>query len=124
MDKKNLDLPKLVIYYAFPVLNPYNKTVTVLKAPKTEATERFSKAQQSFDWKTWPFENDAGGWAEPNMVIRYSKTYNKNQVDIVEQMEEGYLKTGYTKPSPDTEKLLRIIQDNPELVIKLLASVK
>lgn len=58
------------------------------------------------------------------MVIRYSKTYNKNQVDIVEQMEEGYLKTGYTKPSPDTEKLLRIIQDNPELVIKLLASVK
>lgn len=43
VQKKNLDLPKLKIYYTFPILNPYNKTVTVLKAPKTEATERFGK---------------------------------------------------------------------------------
>lgn len=43
VDKKNLDLPKLVIYYTFSVLNPYNKTLTVLKAPKTEATERLGK---------------------------------------------------------------------------------
>ena len=43
VSKKNLNLPKLKVYYTFPVLNPYNKTVTVLKAPKTEATERFGK---------------------------------------------------------------------------------
>ena len=43
VDKDNLDLPKLKIYYTFPVLNPYNKTLVVLKSPKTEATERFSK---------------------------------------------------------------------------------
>ena len=41
--KKNLNLPKLIIYYTFPIMNAYNKTVVVLKAPKTEATERFSK---------------------------------------------------------------------------------
>lgn len=209
MDKKNLNLPKLIIYYTFPLLNPYNKTMVVLKAPKTEATERFSKLNNlligkldhlksmqeelSFDdayqdnqlivcqsngralmpeqlnrkfkaiiaemrmrgykfmsvpenlldkvvfhsicaasaTKKMQVSNGnikavmrAGSWAEPDMVIRYSKAYDEDQVDIVEQMEEGYLKTGYTKPSPDMERLLRIIQNNPELVIKLLASVK
>lgn len=43
VDKKNLNLRKLKIYYTFSVLNPYNKTMVVLKAPKTEATERFGK---------------------------------------------------------------------------------
>lgn len=209
VDKKNLNLPKLIIYYTFPILNPYNKTVVVLKAPKTEATERFGKINNlligkldhlksmqeelSFDdtyqdnqlivcksngralmpeqlnrkfkaiiaemrmrgykftsvpenlldkvvfhsiraasaTKKMQVSNGnikavmrAGGWAEPDMVIRYSKAYDEDQVDIVEQMEEDYLKTGYTKPSPDTERLLRIIQDKPELVIKLLAFVK
>lgn len=209
VDKKNLNLPKLIIYYTFPILNPYNKTVVVLKAPKTETTERFGKINNflirkldrlklmqeelSFDdiyqdnqlivcqsnggalmpeqlnikfkaiiaemrmrgyeftsvpeslldkvvfhsiraasaTKKMQVSNGnikavmrAGGWAEPDMVIRYSKTYDEDQVDIVEQMEDGYLKAGNTKPSPDTERLLRIIQDNPELVIKLLASVK
>lgn len=66
----------------------------------------------------------AGGWAEPDMVIRYSKTYDKDQVDIVERMEDDYLKTEYAKPSLDTERLLRIFRENPELVAKLLATVE
>lgn len=210
VDKKNLNLPKLIIYYMFPLLNPYNKTMVVLKAPKTEATERFSKLnnlligkldrlktmqdelfllddtyqdnqlivcqsngralmpeQLNRKFKTiiaemrmrgYKFtsvpENllnkvvfhsiraasatkkmkvsngnikavmRAGGWAEPDMVIRYSKTYDKDQVDIVERMEDDYLKTEYAKPSLDTERLLRIFRENPELVAKLLATVE
>lgn len=212
MDKKNLNLPKLKIYYTFPVLNPYNKTVTVLKAPKTEATERFSKLnnlmiekldrlkamqeelvetifgdayqdnqliicqpngrpimpeqlnrkfkdiilemrENGFEFTSVPehlldevvFHSvraasatkkmkvsngnikavmRAGGWAEPDMVIRYSKAYDGDQVDIVNQMEDDYRKAGDAGTSQDTEALLRIIQDNPELVAKLLAAIK
>lgn len=212
VDKKNLNLPKLKIYYTFPVLNPYNKTVTVLKSPKTEATERFGRLNKlmiekldrlktmqrdlvetifgeayqdnqliicqpngrpimpeqlnrkfkaiivemrdnGYEFSSVP-ENlledvvfhsvraasatkkmqvsngnikavmRAGGWAEPDMVIRYSKAYDEDQVDIVNQMEDDYLKTGDEKPSQDMEALLRIIQDNPDLLTKLLASVK
>lgn len=212
VDKKNLNLPKLIIYYTFPVLNPYNKTVTVLKAPKTEATERFGKLNNlmiekldrlkamqeelvetifgdsyqdnqliicqpngrpimpeqlnrkfkdivlemranGFEFTSVPehlldevvFHSvraasatkkmkvsggnvkavmRAGGWAEPDMVIHYSKAYDEDQVDIVNQMEDDYRKAGDTGASQDTEALLRIIQDNPELVAKLLSTIK
>lgn len=212
VNKRNLDLPKLIIYYTFPVLNPYNKTLTVLKAPKTEATERFGKLNNlmlekldrlkamqeelvetifgdayqdnqliicqpngrpimpeqlnrkfkdiilemranGFVFTSVPehlldevvFHSvraasatkkmkvsggnvkavmRAGGWAEPDMVIRYSKAYDEDQVDIVNQMEDDFRKAGDAGASQDTEALLRIIQDNPELVAKLLAAVK
>lgn len=212
VDKKNLDLPKLKIFYKFPILNPFNKTMTVLKSPKTEATERFGKLNRLMVEKldrlkkmqeemvetifgdsyqdnqliicqpngrpimpeqlnrmfkaiivemrenghtfTSVPENlldevvfhsvravsatkkmkvsngnvkavmQAGGWAEPDMVIRYSKAYDEDQVDIVNQMEDDYLKAGNAKPSPDTEELLRIIQSHPELVTQLLAATK
>ena len=66
----------------------------------------------------------AGGWAEPDMVIRYSKAYDEDQLQIAQQMEEDYRKGGDTKPLQDAEQLLRIIQDNPELLTKLLESIK
>ena len=210
--KKNLDLPKLKIYYTFPILNPYNKTVVVLKAPKTEATERFGKlnnlmiekldrlkamqrdlietifgdayqdnqliicqpngrpimpeqlnrkfkeiiiemrenghtftsvpeklldevvfhsVRAASATKKMKVSNGnikammrAGGWAEPDMVIRYSKAYDEDQVDIVNQMEEDYRKGGAAGVPPDTEELLRIIQEHPDLITKLLASAK
>jgi len=65
----------------------------------------------------------AGGWAEPDMVIRYSKAYEQDQVDIVNQMEDDYRKSEKTNPSLDTEKLLRIIQDNPELIGTILSTL-
>ena len=211
--KENLDLPKLIIYYKFPIMNPCNKSLVVLKAPKTEATERFGKLnnlmieklnhlkemqeelvntvfgesyqdnrliicqqngrpimpeqlnrkfkaliaemrENGYKFESVP-ENlldevvfhsvraasatkkmqvsngnikavmKAGGWAEPDMVIRYSKTYDNDQADMVNQMEADYLTTtGNAKPPVDTEELLRIIQDNPELLHKLLATAK
>ena len=209
VDKKNLNLRKLKIYYTFSVLNPYNKTMVVLKAPKTEATERFGKLNNllitkldylrtmqeklSFDdiyqdnhlivcqsngrpimpeqlnrkfksiiieMKARGYEftsvpenllnkvvfhsirsasatkklrvsngnikavMQAGGWAEPDMVIRYSKTYDEDQVDIMNQMEIDSLKAEGIDTSQDIKELLRIIQDNPELVAKLLAAMK
>lgn len=66
----------------------------------------------------------AGGWAEPDMVIRYSKAYDNDQAEIVQQMEDDYLKGEDTESPQDTEKLLRSILDNPELVTKLLAAIK
>lgn len=66
----------------------------------------------------------AGGWAEPDMVIRYSKTYDEDQVDIMNQMEIDSLKAEGIDTSQDIKELLRIIQDNPELVAKLLAAMK
>ena len=66
----------------------------------------------------------AGGWAEPDMVIHYSKAYDEDQADIVQQMEADYRKAGDTEPPQNTEELLRILQDNPELVTKLLACLK
>lgn len=66
----------------------------------------------------------AGGWAEPDMVIRYSKAYDDDQVKIAQKMEEDYHKGGDAKPQQDAEELLRIIQDNPELLTKLLAAIK
>jgi len=211
VDKNNLDLPKLKIYYTFPIMNPYNKTVTVLKSPKTEATERFGKLnnlmieklncmrrmqaelvetifgnsyqdnkliicqpngrpimpeqlnrrfkaiivemrENGHEFSSVP-ENllddvvfhsvraasatkkmqvsngnikavmQAGGWAEPDMVIRYSKAYSNDQVDIVNQMEDDYLKSENSNPHSDTEKLLRIIQDNPELISTILSNI-
>ena len=212
VDKNNLDLPKLKIYYTFPILNPFNKSLVVLKAPKTEATERFGKLnnlmiekldrlkamqqdlvdsffgesyqdnqliicqpngrpilpeqlnrkfkaiiaemrENGYEFTSVP-ENllgevvfhsvraasatkkmqvsngnikavmKAGGWAEPDMVIRYSKAYDNDQVDMVNQMEADYLNNGDAKPPVDTEELLRLIQDHPELVNRLLAAVK
>ncbi|MCL2084577.1 MAG: tyrosine-type recombinase/integrase [Oscillospiraceae bacterium] len=212
VDKKHLDLPKLKIYYTFPILNPYNKSVTVLKSPKTEATERFARLnnlmveklnrmkamqEEMVDTIFGDYYQDnrliicqpngrpimpeqlnrkfkaiivemrengheftsvpenlldevvfhsvraasatkkmqvsngnikavmrAGGWAEPDMVIRYSKAYEDDQVDIANQMEDDYLKAGDAKPPADTEELLRIIQSHPDLITKLLAAVK
>jgi integrase len=43
VEKKNLNLPKLRVYYTFPVLNLNNKTLTVLKSPKTDAAVRYSE---------------------------------------------------------------------------------
>lgn len=210
--KKNLNLPKLVIYYTFPIMNAYNKTVVVLKAPKTDATERYSKlnslmvekldrmkqmqeemvanvfgedyqdnqliicqpngrpimqeqlnrkfkdiivemCENGYHFTSVPEDQldkvvfhsvraasatkkmqvsngnlkavmRAGGWAEPDMVIRYSKAYDEDQLQIAQQMEEDYRKGGDTKPLQDAEQLLRIIQDNPELLTKLLESIK
>ena len=34
----------------------------------------------------------ASGWAESDMTIRYSKAYEKEQEDIVNQMEDDYMK--------------------------------
>lgn len=212
VDKKNLSLPKLKVYYTFPIMNPYNKTVVVLKAPKTEATERFSRLNNLMMEKLdqmkrlqeelvatvfgEDYQNNqliicqpngrpimpeqlnrkfkdiivemrenghkftsvpeklldavvfhsvraasatkkmqvsngnikavmrAGGWAEPDMVIRYSKAYDNDQAEIVQQMEDDYLKGEDTESPQDTEKLLRSILDNPELVTKLLAAIK
>jgi Phage integrase family. len=212
VDKKNLDLPKLKIYYSFPVLNPYNKTVVVLKSPKTEATERFGRLnklmidkldrlktmqqemvetifgeayqdnqliicqpngrpimqeqlnrkfkaiivemrENGYEFTSVPesllddivFHSvraasatkkmqvsngnikavmRAGGWAEPDMVIRYSKAYDEDQIDIANQMEADYMNDGDEKPSLDKEALLRIIQDNPNLLTELLAAAK
>ena len=212
INKENLDLQKLIIYYTFPVLNPYNKTLVVLKIPKTESTERFSqlnnlmmekldrlKAMQDemketifgdayqdnqliicqpngrpimpeqlnrkfkdiivemhengFRFTSVPESKlnevvfhsvraasatkklkvsngnikavmRAGGWAEPDMVIRYSKAYDEDQVDIVNQMEEDYRKGSDAEVPQDTEKLLRMLQDNPDLVAQLLAAMK
>ena len=211
VSKKNLDLPKLKIYYRFPVLSPNNKTVAVLKQNKTEATERFSRLnnimlekldrlkdmqeelidsvfgdcyqnnkmiicqpngrpllpeqlnrkfkaiiiemrENGYEFSSIPEKQiddvvfhsvravsatkkmqvskgnikavmKAGGWAEPDMVIRYSKTYDEDQIDIVNQMEADHLKAGNGIPSTDTERLLRAILDNPELLTKLIASV-
>lgn len=58
------------------------------------------------------------------MVIRYSKAYDDDQVKIAQKMEEDYHKGGDAKPQQDAEELLRIIQDNPELLTKLLAAIK
>ena len=211
VEKQNLDLPKLKIYYTFPILNPYNKTITVLKSPKTEATERFGKLnnlmmekldrlkamqKQMIDTIFGDYYQDnqliicqpngrpimaeqlnrkfkaiivemrengheftsvpenlldevvfhsvraasatkkmqvsngnikavmrAGGWAEPDMVIRYSKAYDDDQVDMVNQMEDDYLKSEKVNPPSDAETLLRIIQDNPELVSTILSTL-
>lgn len=57
-------------------------------------------------------------------MIHYSKAYDEDQVGIVNQIENDYRKAGDAGASQDTEALLRIIQDNPELVAKLLSSVK
>ena len=64
----------------------------------------------------------AGGWAEPDMVIRYSKAYEKDQEDIVTRMEDDYLKSEKATPPSDAETLLRIIQDNPELIQTILST--
>lgn len=212
--KANLNLPKLKIYYHFPVMNPYNKTVVVLKAPKTEETERFSRLnnlmiekldrmremqQELIDTVFGDDYQDnqliicqpngrpimpeqlnrkfkdiivemrenghkfssvpenlldavvfhsvraasatkklriskgnikavmrAGGWAEPDMVIRYSKAYDDDQTEIAQQMEADYLKSerGNAELPQGTTELLRIIQEHPELVAKLLETVK
>lgn len=211
VDKKNLALPKLKIYYTFPILNPYNKSVMVLKSPKTEATERFGKLnnlmvekldrmnamqKEMVDTVFGDYYQDnkliicqpngrpmtpeqlnrkfkaiivemrenghefssvpenlldevvfhsvraasatkkmqvsngnikavmrAGGWAEPDMVIRYSKAYDEDQVDIVNRMENDYLKSEKACIPSDTETLLRIIQDNPELASTILSTL-
>lgn len=132
--KKNLNLPKLIIYYTFPIMNAYNKTVVVLKAPKTEATERFSKLNNLMIEKLDQLKkmqeemiaNIFGDDYQDNQLIicQPNGRPNDDQVKIAQKMEEDYHKGGDAKPQQDAEELLRIIQDNPELLTKLLAAIK
>ena len=212
IDKKNLQLPKMKIYYTFPQMTPSNRTKLVLKAPKTESTERYCalnhlmveklnqmKAMQEtmiedvfgedyqdnqlivcqpngrpmmpgqlnkrfkdiivemrengFRFTSVP-ENKldkvvfhsvraasatkklqvsngnvkavmrAGGWAEPDMVIRYSRAYDQDQVDIAEKMENSSQKDGNTEVPQDTQALLKKILDHPEVLSQLLEIIK
>ena len=212
IDKKNLQLPKMKIYYTFPQMTPSNRTKLVLKAPKTESTERYCalnhlmveklnqmKAMQEtmiedvfgedyqdnqlivcqpngrpmmpgqlnkrfkdiivemrengFRFTSVP-ENKldkvvfhsvraasatkklqvsngnvkavmrAGGWAEPDMVIRYSRAYDQDQVDIAEKMEKDSQKEGNTEVPQDTQALLKKILDHPEVLSQLLEIIK
>jgi len=66
----------------------------------------------------------AGGWAEPDMVIRYSKAYDEDQTNIVQQMEEDYLGNESGVGIPDKEVLLQFITEHPELLNELLAARK
>ena len=212
IDKANLDLPKLKVYYTFPVLNPYNRTKVVLKAPKTEATARYCVLNHlmmdKLDWMKSlqekmveeVFGTDyqdnrlivcqpngrpmmpeqlntkfkevivemresgyqftsvaedrlddvvfhsvraasatkkmqvskgnikavmrAGGWAEPDMVIRYAKTYDQDQALIAEQMEKDAHKEGNTGASQETEELLQKILEHPEVLSQLIQALK
>ena len=45
-------------------------------------------------------------------------------MDIVNQMEDDYLKSEKETPASDAEKLLRIIQDNPELIKTILSTAQ
>lgn len=65
----------------------------------------------------------AGGWAEPDMVIRYSKTYEEDQVNIAKQMEDDY-QSNEEPESPEKQALLQFITENPEILSKLLAAQK
>jgi len=211
VDKASLDLPKVKICYMFPILNPFNKSVVVLKSPKTEETKRHSKLNdlmmeklnclkvmqqdmmdnifgdsyqdhqliicqpsgrpimveqlnrkfkaiilemrgKGYEFSSVP-ENllddvvfhsirassctikmqlsngnvkavmAAGGWAEPDMVIRCSRTYEQDQEEIAKKMEEGFLKADNTPKETEEEKLRRLMQDNPELVRTLFPSL-
>ncbi len=62
----------------------------------------------------------AGGWADPEMVIRYSKTYDEDQEYIVQQMENDYLKTTQPSNDPEKEKILSYIVENPEVINEIL----
>ena len=64
----------------------------------------------------------AGGWAEPDMVIRYSKTYQEEQSNIVQKMEEDYLKEDSEAVTPDKQVLLQFIAEHPELINELLSA--
>ena len=57
------------------------------------------------------------------MVIKYSKAYDEDQLNIVRQMEEDYLggERGSTQGTPDKQALLQFITENPELIKELLA---
>ena len=56
------------------------------------------------------------------MVIRYPKTYDEDQSLIVEQMERDYLQAQRTKQDAtlDAERILQIITEPPELIIKII----
>ncbi len=66
----------------------------------------------------------AGGWAEPDMVIRYAKTYDQDQALIAEQMEKDAHKEGNTGASQETEELLQKILDHPEVLSQLIQALK
>ena len=209
--RQYMNLPKLKVYYTFPVLNTNATTFIVLKPPKTEKSVRFCKLNNLLvdkldhlrlmqqDLKDNIFgdyypdsdliicqpngrpllpeqlnrkfkeiivemreaghqfksvsENQlddvvfhsvraasatkklaisggnikavmtAGGWAEPDMVIKYSKAYDEDQLNIVRQMEEDYLggERGITQGTQDKQALLQFITENQELIKELLA---
>ena len=64
----------------------------------------------------------AGGWAEPDMVIKYSKSYDEDQENIVKQMEADYFGSTDSQGIPNNQALLRFITENSELISQLLAS--
>ncbi|HBU11339.1 MAG TPA: hypothetical protein DEB31_00960 [Clostridiales bacterium] len=67
----------------------------------------------------------AGGWAEPDMVIRYSKAYDEDQVNIVKQMESDYRgSVDAPQATPDPQALLQFITANPELITAILSAQK
>ena len=61
----------------------------------------------------------AGGWAEPDMVIRYLRDYDEDQRRIVQQMEEDYLNP---RDAQKHGALQKFIADYPELVVELIKS--
>ena len=65
----------------------------------------------------------AGGWSEPDMVIKYTKDYGKDQEDIIKQMENDYLKGADVRIYQDKKELLRIVRDHPELISKMLEAI-
>ena len=66
----------------------------------------------------------AGGWAEPDMVIRDAKTYDQDQALIAEQMEKDAHKEGNTGASQETEELLQKILEHPEVLSQLIQALK
>ena len=50
------------------------------------------------------------------MVIRYSKTYQEEQSNIVQKMEEDYFKEDSGAVTPDKQVLLQFIAEHPELI--------
>lgn len=62
----------------------------------------------------------AGGWTDPEMVIRYSKTYDEDQEYIVQQMEKDYLKITQPNSDLEKEKMLSYIVENPGVINEIL----
>lgn len=112
--KKNLNLPKLIIYYTFPIMNAYNKTVVVLKAPKTEATERFSKLNNLMIEKLDQLKK----MQEEMIANIFGDDYQDNQLIICQPNGRPIMQEQLNRKFKD------IIVEMREMVISLPASQK